>query len=88
MKLGRRNQNVFIDQKYGPDTEYRRNKAMECRRRLIEDGTAVKAYVAYPAKLMVKQSATEKHYTMYEDFSQTPVPTKVPNPGETLVPDS
>ena len=61
---------------------------MECSRRLIEDGTAVKAYVAYPAKLMVKQSATEKHYTMYEDFSQIPVPTKVPNPGETLVPDS
>ena len=81
-KLGRRNQNVYIDQKYGPDTDFRRNKAKECRRRLIEDGTAVKAYVAYPAKLMVKRSAAEKHYSMFEDFSQIPVPIKPPNPTD------
>ena len=75
IKLGRNNQNIYIDQKYGPDTEYRRHKAKEKRKQLLEQGTIAKAYVKFPAKLMIKRRGDE-HYSMLEDFSQIPVPHK------------
>ena len=69
--------NIFVDQRYGPDTSYRQNKALELRKRLKAAGTIKAGYVAYPAKLMVRYG-TEKIYTMHEDFSKVDVPVRVP----------
>ena len=77
LKLGRNNQNIFVEQKYGPDTDYRRNKAKERRKQLIEEGTIAKAYIKYPAKLMVKRPG-DRSYSMLEDFSGIPVPLNAP----------
>ena len=76
LKLGRNNQNIFVEQRYGPDTDYRRHKAKEKRKQLIEQGTIEKAYVRYPAKLMVKRPG-DRFYSMLEDFSGISVPLDV-----------
>ena len=59
---------VYVEQRYGPDTTWRRNKAMMLRRELIEERKIKSAYVAFPAKLMVKKRDEDK-YTLYKDFS-------------------
>ena len=44
---------VHIEQKYGPLTSWHRNKALAVRKSLKAENKITKAYVAYPAKLMV-----------------------------------
>lgn len=68
--------NVFCKQKYGPLTTARRNMAMLERKRLMNEGIAAKAYVAYPAKLMIAQSKRDKKYTMHTNFSDSNVPPR------------
>ena len=68
--------NIFIDQRYGPNTSFRRNKALERRKELKGNGTIQSGYVAYPAKLLVKYKTTDKKYTLHEDFSNLPIPVE------------
>ena len=68
----RQKKSVLVDYKYGPLTTRRRNLALQLRRTLINEGTLVKAHVAYPARLMGK-SATDKKYREIKDFSKTDV---------------
>ena len=68
----RQKKSVLVDYKYGPLTTRRRNLALQLRRTLINEGTIVKAHVAYPARLMGK-SATDKKYREIKDFSKTDV---------------
>ena len=60
---------VYAGQKYGPLTTARRNLAMVERKRLLANGEAAKAYVAYPAKLMVAVSKKDSKYHVATDFS-------------------
>ena len=72
--------NIYIEQRYGPDTQYRRDKAMELRKQLKAAGRIGAGYVQYPAKLMVKQDPRDKNekYKLHQDFSgiQVPLPTR------------
>ena len=61
---------IFVDQKYGPITTMRRNHALLQRKKLIVDKVITNGYVAYPAKLMVKKSKTDKNFVLYEDYSE------------------
>ena len=70
--------NIFIDQRYGPDTTWRQNKALEARKELKMKGEIVAGFVRYPAKLMVKYDAREKKYTLYDDYSKLVVPPPQP----------
>ena len=68
------NLKIFCEQKFGPMTTYRRNKAMTLRRDLKKDQKIYSGFVAFPAKLLVKFTAdTKEKYVPYEDFSQTEV---------------
>ena len=71
--------NIYIEQRYGPDTQYRRDKAMELRKQLKAAGRIGAGYVQYPAKLMVKQDPRDKNekYKLHQDFLgiQVPLPT-------------
>ena len=68
---------VYIDQRYGPDTTWRRNKALEMRRSLKANKEIVAGYVQYPAKLLVKYRATDRKYQLHHDFSREPIPLPV-----------
>ena len=61
---------VYCCAKYGPLTTARRNLAMAERRKLITNGEAAKAFVAYPAKLMVAANRRDKTYRVAADFSK------------------
>ena len=63
---------IRVEYKYGPLTTKRRNLAMAERKRLKDNGDIISAYVAYPAKLMVKSTRSEK-YKLQQDFSQAKV---------------
>ena len=73
-KLHGKGTGIFIDQRYGPETSFRRNKALQRRRELIDNGTITSSYVKFPAKLMVKYNQHQQKYTMQEDFSKIPIP--------------
>ena len=60
---------VFVDQKYGTDTTWRRNQALLARKELMKEKTITSGYVAYPAKLLVKKSKKDKKYSLHKDFS-------------------
>ncbi|NQY43849.1 MAG: hypothetical protein HRT87_10955 [Legionellales bacterium] len=69
--------NISVEQKYGPLTTWRRFKALERRKDLIERGIISSGFVAYPAKLMVnypgERKGDKKYYKLYEDFSEVEV---------------
>ena len=72
-KFGLKNrEKIFIEQRYGPDTTWRRNKAMILRKQLKEEKRITSGYVAFPAKLMVKKVGDDR-YTLHKDFSNTEV---------------
>ena len=48
-----KNSNIYVEQGYGPDTQFRRNKALEVRKNLKAAGTIGAGFVQYPAKLLV-----------------------------------
>ena len=64
---------VYCEQKHGPMTTTRRNIAMREPRSLLDKKEIAKAYVAYPAKLMVAMNKKDKKYYLHNDFSYTPV---------------
>ena len=65
--------NIYCEQKYGPKTTARRNIAMRERRSLLDKKEIAKAYVAYPAKLMVAKNKKDNKYYLHTDFSHTDV---------------
>ena len=67
-----RKDNIFIEQRYGPITTWRRNKAKLLRKQLIVDKKIISGYVAYPAKLMVKNTRDGKYF-VHTDFSDAEV---------------
>lgn len=68
-----RGRGVFVEQRYGPDTTFRRNKAKEERRNLMNTNVITSGFVQYPAKLMVKYTRDDPKYTMMKDFSHIDV---------------
>ena len=64
---------IFIDQRYGPDTTWRRNQALAVRKDLKANEEIVSGFVKYPAKLMVKHNAADEHYTLFKDFSDVTI---------------
>ena len=74
-----RNSNIYVEQRYGPDTTYRRNLAKEQRKKLKADNTIVGGFVKFPAKLFVKYDRSAKHYSFHSDFSNIPVPLPTQN---------
>ena len=64
--------NIFIEQRYGPDTTWRRNQAKLLRKHLISRKEIVSGYVNFPAKLMVKKTKEGK-YSLHTDFSHIDV---------------
>ena len=67
-----RNFKLSVDYKYGPMTTKRRSLAFQERRKLINSKEAISAYVAYPARLMIKTMQNGK-YTLAKDFSKVKV---------------
>ena len=74
-KFGLR-QGVYIDQRYGPDTTYRRNQAMIERKELLKNKVIVSGHLKYPAQLVVKNNKSEP-YKIHKDYSKIPVPDEV-----------
>ena len=62
---------VYCEQKYGTITTARRNEALITRKTLKANGEITSAYVAYPAKLMVKYPGQKRDdkFTLHQDFS-------------------
>ena len=79
LRLHGRNSGIYIDQKYGPDTSFRRTQAFNKRRELKESQTIVSGYVKYPAKLFVKYRKGDAKYVPYDDYSTIPIPDEVYN---------
>ena len=74
-----RNFNISVDQKYGPLTTKRRQKAFLERKKLKEEGVIASGYVAFPAKLMINlpgdvDGENKKVYKLHTNFSRAPVP--------------
>ena len=67
-----RNFKIAVDYKYGPMTTKRRSLAFQERRKLINNKEAISAYVAYPARLMIKTTQRGK-YSLAKDFSKVKV---------------
>ena len=68
-----RGQNIFIEQRYGPETTFRQNKAKEERRNLKGANAIHSGYVKFPAQLMVKYTKNDAKYTLHKDFSRIEV---------------
>ena len=65
---------IIVENKYGPRTTVRRNIALKERKKLKEERRIISAYVAFPARLMVKESnAPDAKYRLWKDFSKEPV---------------
>jgi hypothetical protein len=64
---------IYCNQKYGPLTTARRNMAMMERRKIISEGVAAKAYVAFPTKLMIAKNKKDKKYSLHKDFSNSKI---------------
>ena len=67
------NRKVIVENKFGPRTTVRRNNALKERKRLKEEGRILSGYVAFPAKLMVKEIGFNTRYRLWKDFSNDPV---------------
>ena len=65
---------IYLDQRYGADTTFRRNQALATRKQLKTAGEIVGGYVKYPAKLFVKYQSTDRKHHLHEDYSSTPIP--------------
>ena len=63
--------NIYGEQKFGPMTTMRRSQALLLRKQLKGEGLITSGYVAFPAKLMVKQQNGD--YYMEKDFSKVAV---------------
>jgi len=63
---------IYVEQKVGARTTFRRNVALKERKRLMEAHTIMSGYVAFPARLMVKDSGGAK-YRQWRDYSNEPV---------------
>ena len=74
MRKNGRNSRIYVEQRYGPDTTWRRNSALTLRKDLKAQGTITSGFIAYPAKLMVKYNVQDRKYTMHQDFSNAVVP--------------
>ena len=66
-----RNFKLIAEQKYGPLTTWRRQKALEKRKKLKEEGVIISGYVDFPAKLMLNypgeiKNGGKKIYRLYE----------------------
>ena len=68
-----RGQNVYIEQRYGPDTTWRRNKAKKERRTLLDQGTITCGFVDFPAVMLVKYKEEDQKYIKHKDFSKLEV---------------
>ena len=73
-----RNFNIAAEQKYGPLTSKRRQKAYLERKKLKESGVIASGYVDFPAKLMVNlpgdvDRENKKIYKLHTNFSRHPV---------------
>ena len=68
-----RNFGVYANQKYGPRTTARRNLAMVKRKELIASGDVAKAYVNYPAKLMVAKNMKDTEFKLHKNYSSHPI---------------
>ena len=68
-----KNNGIYVDQKYGSDTTWRRNQALIRRKELKAAKTITNGYVSFPAKLMVKYKSTDKSYVPFEKFSKMEV---------------
>ena len=67
---------IIADQKVGPLTTKRRDMALKERKRLLNENIVFSAFVAHPARLMVKDSLSPTaKYRMHKDFSNEPVKT-------------
>ena len=72
-----------MDNHYGADTNWRRNKALLKRKELKDNKSIVKGFVKFPARLMVMYTDEDEDYTMHEDFSNIEViRSSNPNYGE------
>ena len=67
-----RNHRISMEYKYGPLTTKRRSLAFQERRKLLDKKEAISAYVAYPARLMVKTRQGDK-YKLVKDFSKVKI---------------
>ena len=74
MRKHGRSSRIYVEQRYGPDTTWRRNSALTLRKDLKAQGTITSGFIAYPAKLMVKYNVQDRKYTMHQDFSNAVVP--------------
>jgi len=71
---GNNRRQVIVENKYGPRTTVRRNMALAERKKLKQEGRLISAFVAFPAKLMIKEShAPDAKYRLFKDFSNEPV---------------
>ena len=68
-----RGQDVYIEQRYGPDTTWRRNQAKKERRKLLDEGVITCGFVDFPAILLVKYTEDDTKYTKHKDFSRLEV---------------
>ena len=73
----RENNRIYVEQKYGPDTNFRRNLALAARKELKMKGEITGGYVNYPAKLFVKYARHDNKYTLHKDFSDEKIPERV-----------
>ncbi len=65
---------IIADQKVGPLTTKRRDMALKERKRLLNENIVFSAYVAHPARLMVKDSLSKTaKYRLHKDFSRESV---------------
>ena len=68
-----KNKGIYIDQRFGPNTTWRRNQALVARRELKARGEIAGGFLRYPAKLFVKREGAQ-NYTLQENFSSVAVP--------------
>ena len=76
--INNRDYNIMAEQKYGPLTTWRRQKALEKRKRLKEEGIISSGFIDFPAKLMINYPGElndqgKKIYRVYENFSDVDV---------------
>lgn len=62
-----KNSDILVSQMYSPNVTEKRNEAMKLRRELISKDGQLKAYVRFPADLMVKYP-DDKNYRKYKSF--------------------
>ena len=69
---------TMADQKFGPLTTQRRNMALLERKTLKAAGKITKAYIKFPAKLMVKSTNdANERYRCHKDYSKEDVKLKL-----------